>query len=417
VPRLIVASGRRSSVRHTRKTSLVQTLLIGSIVLACSGISSCKKNAPSNQPAAGPHVKWTVRTAGAGVSHPAVAPDGAIYVGTSVGVQAFSPDGKELWKLSFAAPGTPVISGDSTLYFESHYGLVLGVSSQGKLVWQPKLGLIGFKAPPALGTDNSLYYVNTASDLYAFQPTQSENASWSLSTFREGMLGSPTFLPGTAQIGLASQNGAPILLGDSTIIVPRQNFLHAFSTDGNRYWDTELSPGSLGMAAIGRDSTIYVGDDRRILYAVDPSGSVKWRFDASGSVVGSPVVDTEGTIYFTDGVALYAVNPDGSLKWRYFKSQQPHFLTPPTLSADGTIYVGAEFGLLAFHPDGTLKWNLRVYSPSSPLTIASDGSIYFACGYSWLCAVQGDGSPLMQSSWPKPFHDLSNTSRYSPLSQ
>jgi outer membrane protein assembly factor BamB len=396
---------------------LREPLCLAFIVLASLLLSSCGKKAATEEVAAGPHLKWNVRSAGTGVSHPAIGPDGTIYVGTSVGVQAFSPAGKELWKLTFGGAGTPVLSDDGTLYFSSSYGFVLGVSPDGKLTWQPKLGLIGFRAPPALGPSTSLYYVNSASDIFVFAPKRSETYDWTLGTFREGMLGASNVLPGTAKIGGASQNGAPLLLGDSTLLVPRQNFLHAIDTNGSSYWDLELTPGDLGMAAIGADSTIYVGDNQSILYAVNPNGSQKWRFDIGGSIVGSPVVDKDGVIYFTDGIALYAVNPDGSLKWRYFKARQPHFLTPPTLAENGTIYVGAEFGLLAFAPDGTLKWNVRVYSPTSPLTIAPDGTLYFGCGYFWLCAVQGENSPLMQSSWPKPFHDLANTSRYSPFTQ
>ncbi len=385
------------------------------VVLALVSLASCGKKAATEEATAGPHVKWSVRSAGTAVSHPAIAADGTIYVGTSVGVQAFSPTGKELWKLSFGGAGTPVLADDGTLYFSSSYGFVLGVSPDGKLAWQPKLGLIGFRAPPALGPGTSLYYVNTASDIFAFQPKNSDTYNWSLGTFREGMLGTSDVLPGTARIGGASQNGAPLLLGDSTVLVPRQNFLHAINTNGSRYWDLELTSGDLGMAAIAADSTIYVGDNQGVLYAVNPSGSQKWRFDMGSSVIGSPVVDKDGVIYFTDGVAIYAVNPDGSLKWRYFKARQPHFVTPPVLAENGTIYIGAEFGLLAFAPGGDLKWNVRVYSPTSPLTIAPDGTVYFACGYFWLCAVQAENSPLMQSSWPKPFHDLANTSRYSPF--
>ncbi|HUL35032.1 MAG TPA: PQQ-binding-like beta-propeller repeat protein [Candidatus Eisenbacteria bacterium] len=384
------------------------------VIFSLLVLASCGKKAVPAEASKGPHVKWSVRSAGTGVSHPAIGPDGTIYIGTSVGVQAFSPSGSELWRVRFAAPGTPVISSDGTLYFESSYGFVLGVSSAGQLVWQPKLGLSGFHAPPAIAPDASLYYVNTASDIYAFQPRQSDNYTWTLQTFREGLLSSPDVLPGTVRKGWASQGGAPLLLGDSTLIVPRQNFLHSIGTNGSNSWELELTSGDLGEAAIAPDSTIYVGDNRSVLYAVDPAGSRKWRFDAGGSVLGSPEVDTAGVIYFTDGSALYAVNPDGSLHWRYSKMQQPHFVTPATLAADGTIYIGSEFGLNAFRPDGTLKWNLRVYSPSSPLTIAPDGTVYFACGYFWLCAAQGDGAPLMQSSWPKPFHDLANTSRYSP---
>ena len=403
--------------RFTRaRSSLSRRIFLASALLAAPFLaSSCGKKVATEKSASAPHVKWTVKTDGSSVSHPAIAPDGTIYIGTSTGAQAFSPDGKELWKSPLAGPGTPVIADDGTLYFASSYGFVFGVSSAGKLIWQPKLGLIGFKTPPALGPGASLFYLNTASDIYAFHPRQSEKPDWSLQTFREGILETPNVLPGTARVGSTTQRGAPLLLGESTLIVPRQNFLHSISTSGNRSWDLELTPGSLNMAAVGPDASIYVADDRSILYAVEPSGRTKWRFDAGGLIV-SPVVDTAGISYFSDGSALYAVNPDGSLKWRYSK-QQPHFVTPPTLAADGTIYIGGEFGLLAFSPDGNLKWNLRLYSPTSALTIAPDGTIYFGCGYSWLCAVQGDGAPLMHSSWPKPFHDLANTSRYSPLNE
>ena len=404
--------------RFTRpRSSLSRRILLASALLAAPFlVSSCGKKAATEKSATAPHVKWTVKTDGMGVSHPAIAPDGTIYIGTNGGVQAYSPDGKQLWKLPLASPGTPVIADDGTLYFACNYGLVFGVSSAGKLIWRPQVGLSGFRTPPALSSDASLFYVNSPSDIYAFRPRQSESVYWSLQTFREGLLDSANVLPGSAMVNSPSKGGTPVLLGDSTLIVARQSFLHSVSTSGNRSWTLEFTPGGVSLGAIGPDATIYVGDGRSVLYAIDPSGSTKWQFEGGG-FIGSAVVDTAGVIYFTDGSALFAVNPDGSLKWRYSKQQQPHFVTPPTLAADGTIYIGAEFGLLAFSPDGNLKWNLRLYSPTSALTIAPDGTIYFGCGYSWLCAVQGDGAPLMHSSWPKPFHDLANTSRYSPLNE
>jgi outer membrane protein assembly factor BamB len=85
-------------------------------------------------------------------------------------------------------------------------------------------------------------------------------------------------------------------------------------------------------------------------------------------------------------------------------------LTSPVLAADGTLYLGGEFALIALRPDGTLKSNLRVFTPTSSVAIAPDGTIYFACAYAVLCAAEDAGSPLMQSAWPKQFHDLANTS-------
>ena len=60
------------------------------------------------------------------------------------------------------------------------------------------------------------------------------------------------------------------------------------------------------------------------------------------------------------------------------------------------------------------RWLTQIQSAdllaNSAPSIAPDGTIYFSCGYSWLCAVEDSGSPLMQSAWPKQFHDLANSS-------
>jgi len=411
-----ISTHYQASILGLTCTAVLRRIFLAAAILSATFLlSSCGKKGTTQKPQSGPHLKWSVKADGMAVSHPAIAPDGTIYISSNAGVQAYSPAGKQLWKLTLATPGTPVIADDGTLYFACNYGLIFGVSSAGKLIWQPQIGLSGFRTPPALSSDASLFFVNSPSDIYAFRPRQSDGVYWSLQTFREGFLESSTPLPGSARVDSHASGGTPVLLGDTTLIVARQSFLHSISTSGDRSWQLEFTPG-VSLAAIGPDTTIYVGDGRNVLYAIDPSGSTKWQFDGGG-FLGSAVVDTAGVIYFTDGDALYAVNPDGTLKWRYSKQQQPHFITSPTLAADGTIYIGAEFGLLAFSPEGALKWNLRVYSPTSPLTIGPDGTIYFACGYSSLCAVQGEGAQLMHSSWPKAYHDLSNTSRYSPINE
>jgi hypothetical protein len=301
-----------------------------------------------------------------------------------------------------------VISEDGTIYLGLRWGIPFGVSKDGQLVWQPGYGLIGFSGPPALGSGTTLYFLNTTGDIWAFQPKLSNQSTWSLETFREGVLGRSTVLPGTARVGEAPVNGAPVIARDGSILLPRQNFLDSISSSGSLQWNLEISPDWLGEAALADDGTIYVGGGSN-LYAVDNSGSMKWRFDGNG-VIGSPVIDSEGVVYFADWKAVYALNPDGSLKWRSFPTSAPRFTTAPTLAADGTLYVGGEFALIAMHSDGTIKWNLRVYSPTSSPTIGPDGTIYFACGYFWLCAVEDSGSPLMRSAWPKQFHDLANTS-------
>jgi outer membrane protein assembly factor BamB len=52
---------------------------------------------------------------------------------------------------------------------------------------------------------------------------------------------------------------------------------------------------------------------------------------------------------------LYAINPDGTLKWRYGTYSYVH--SSPAIGSDGTIYVGSwDNYLYAINPNGTLKW-------------------------------------------------------------
>jgi PQQ-like domain len=403
IPIVTQARGRRANA-----SPIVLLLFVCALLL----LTSCgkKSTATSAGQKTGAHLKWAFRGSGSGHSPPALGPDGTIYVGTGRSLQAVSPDGRLLWDTPLNAPDTPLISEDGTIYIALRPGIVFGVSKEGKYAWRPGYGLIGFNSPPALGPDTTLYYLNTVGDIFAFQPKRSEQTIWSLNTFREGMLGTATVLPGSARVGVISTGAAPVVTSSGSIIVPRQNFLHSISSGGSPEWELQLTSGSLGQAALATDGTIYVGDSESVLYAVDSSGSKKWQFDATGSVTGSPVIDSEGVVYFSAGDAVYAVNPDGSLKWRFSPIPHIYFYTGPTLAADGTLYVGSETALLALHSDGTLKWNLHVYSPNSAATIAPDGTIYFSCGYFWLCAVEDSGSPLMQSAWPKQFHDSANTS-------
>jgi len=389
-----------------RRARFYKTILL--LCLACFLLASCKKPGATQSSSSGPRLKWQYKSSAYGLSHPAIGSDGTIYVGTNNrGLQAISSDGKFLWRSTIGAAGVPVAADDGNIYFAMPQGLIYGIDHDGKVVWQPGYGLIGFATPPALSSGEVLYYLNITSDVWAFRTNNTKDL-WSLETFREGFL-KPDVLPGEARTSTHG-GGAPAVGHDGTLYVARQNFLHGISSRGELQWTTELSPGTLGPIALDGNDTVYVGDDRGVLYAVDSSGTRKWRFDSG--LIGAPVIDTEGTLYFSDGGAMFALNPDSSIKWRYAQPKPPgsRFFTPPVLAADGTLYVGSEFALIAIKADGTLKWTLRVPTPTSAPTIAPDGTILFACGYGELCAVEDAGSPLMQSAWPKQFHDLANTS-------
>jgi outer membrane protein assembly factor BamB len=252
-------------------------------------------------------------------------------------------------------------------------------------------------------------FTNTVSDIYAFRPESSNTPDWSQSTIRAGMISENASLPGQAYVGQAQSRNSPVIWRDETIALPRQHWLHLFNPDGAQAWLAELTPGQLGPAALADDGTVYVADDRTSFFAVTRSGDIKWKYETDGLVQGSAVVGSDGTIYFATPNSVHALAPDGTVKWKVKSPQQN--TTAPTLADDGTVYVGGYFGFLALHSDGSVKWNTRIMSPTGPATIAPNGTIYLPCGYSWVCAMQDDGSPLAKSPWPKMYHDPANTGR------
>jgi outer membrane protein assembly factor BamB len=358
----------------------------------------------------GPHLKWKFNTDNnSAVSSIALGRDGTIYIGANNGIYAASPDGSRLWKQPTAGFAHLAEAEDGTIYVSSGRGLIFGYLPNGTLSWDPRQGLIGFGGPPAIGRNGYVLFANTVSDLFAFRPESSQQPDWSRSTFRAGLVSETANLPGEALTGGPQSSNSPAIWRDETIALPRQHWLHLFQADGTAVWFTELTPGQLGPAALADDGTIYVADDRGSFFAVRRSGDVLWTSKLDGGLLGSAVVGADGTIYLAAPNSASSLAPDGTPKWQTKTPFQG--TTSLALSNDGTLYGAGTEGLYALRTDGRLKWTLHTMAGTGPPTIAQDGTIYFACGYMWVCAVEDQGSPPAKGPWPKMYHDNANTSR------
>jgi len=72
--------------------------------------------------------------------------------------------------------------------------------------------------------------------------------------------------------------------------------------------------GHPGHPVIASDGAVIVGSDDGYLYALNPSGTLRWKFPAAGSPLGAirskPAIGADGIIYFAaDDGKLYAVDP------------------------------------------------------------------------------------------------------------
>lgn len=154
----------------------------------------------------------------------------------------------------------------------------------------------------------------------------------------------------------------------------------------------------MGGPAIGADGTIYIGSGDDYFYALNPNGTLRWRYQTGGYIKGSASIASDGTIYIPsfDGY-LYAFNPNGTLYWRAWTGGSIS-AAGAALAADGTIYVGTE-KLRAFYPDGTLKWSTIIQGDvyGTVPAVSNDGTIFVTAGGS-LVAVNPDGTLRWRSS-------------------
>ncbi|MBT4484776.1 MAG: PQQ-binding-like beta-propeller repeat protein [Candidatus Latescibacteria bacterium] len=172
----------------------------------------------------------------------------------------------------------------------------------------------------------------------------------------------------------------------------------------------DLEGYNFSSPAIGDDSTVYVGVIRSypknyfILYAFNPDGTMKWKYDPHGRYKNDPVIGEDGTVYFGSTGNLYALNPDGTVKWTFDTSDigsgNTIYLSSPAIGNDGTIYIGSDSGyLFAVYPDGTLKWHVNLDDRiDTSISIGSDGTIYISSvgndnnGECHLYATSSEGS-------------------------
>jgi len=210
----------------------------------------------------------------------------------------------------------------------------------------------------------------------------------------------------------------PVLGEDDTVYFNSWSNLYAIDTeDGTERWrfETEEENTTVSSPVVGPDGTIYVGYvsysgyenevENEDLFALNPDGTVKWRFEMENGIPSFPYaveVDDDGTVYASTHGGVLAIDSEGNKEWEY-GAMSP---TPPTLSDDGTLYFVERGELIALNSDGEEKWTYDLHDglvepglvgPVDELviefapTVGPDGNIYVNSG-SWITAVSPDGT-------------------------
>lgn len=267
------------------------------------------------------------------VSNPVFSPDGkTMYIPTSTpNGNLFAIDvasGKFKW--AFSIPkltygGGALVAPDGTIYQCDTDGNVYAIQPNGTQKWHYKAeGAFG--ASPALSADGVFYCVSNAGNIYAL------NASSGAVVWSDKLNDVNT--------------GSAVAIDKSGVIYVGTNAgIYAYNSTGTRKWSLEgINVTERGAFALDGDVLYATLKSKAGLVAVNmTAGTQKWIYPTTGGDTYLPVVDKNGTIYFTEkgSKTVYAVNPDGTEKWKANVGHDLNY-SGAALSADGVLYVGSQ---------------------------------------------------------------------------
>lgn len=371
------------------------------------------------------NVRWNFSTEGVPGS-PAVNNDGTIYLpigllntDTTGALYAINPDGSLQWRLPLnilPSSTAPAIGPDGTVYVHGNgdeanilaIEKLIAVTPGGAVAWAFKFNDGGgsltdyVQSSPTIGADGTIYVGSKDTNLYALNPNGT--IKWARTPSLSGIASSPALAPD----------------GHTIYVVDSSTTIFAYSSAGVLQWRYSLSDPAIGTAndqspSVGTDGTIYVGSPDEYLYAINPNGTLKWRFQTGSRIRSTPAIGADGVIYVGSD-SLYAINPDGTQKWKFATSLFSS--ASPILGGDGLVYWRESFKAYAVNPNGIQKWSLSLWPFSaaaldSTPTIGPDGTLYlptakfFADGENGLRAYAPAATPtvtptLSPTSTPTP---------------
>ncbi len=303
------------------------------------------------------------------------------------------------WQITAYVPETaPVgavsiqVINDAGASNELPLAVTLRPPPDGHMKWRFMADSYYIQYRPAIGSDGTIYTVDSGGVLYALQPDG--GLKW---VFRFDQL---TY--GTVAIG-----------ADDTIYVAGLfSTITAVNPDGTLKWQFTEDPAGQGVfagPAVGPDGNIYVVTDYGGLgaFALSPQGQLLWNipsFDMYGGGSEEIVFGPPDQFYFIEvhqgsPAMLNAVGLDGAMSWPY-NLHLANFMTQAAVGPDGTVYVrwysaSTSKHLEAVNPDGTFKWalfdNNMVNSISTP-DVGPDGMIYLVGNLSFLEVIRPNGT-------------------------
>jgi outer membrane protein assembly factor BamB len=348
-------------------------------------------------------------------SSPELDSSGNIYIGNDNNlISKYSPVGTKDASLFLDndIEGKPAVSVDAgkppvaqnTVYVVTDNGSLYALTKSLTLKWA-----VPFDIGAAVGTytswpvirydaalgKNIVYVGSLNSRLYAVRDDGASGVQLFSYLTGGAIRGTPAINPVSGDVYFGSDNGT----------------IYAISKSGSDRWFTTPAPAAaiVSSPAVTSDGgVLYVGSNNGHMYALNTlNGNKLWEYPDPGRTPGdparigdvrsAPIIASDGAIIFgSDDGHLYALNPNGTLRWRYPSTGSAigPVRSKPAIDLNGIIYFGAGDGkLYALDPSANDPPNIQnLYLTSAELgAIVSDPNNWFADG-PWAVRVEVERS-------------------------
>lgn len=207
-----------------------------------------------------------------------VAPDGNVYASAD-GLYALTPDGKLRWKFQPSVThcaSHPAVGPDGTIFVGCQDDALYAVGPDGQKRWDFRTG-DDVDSSPAVAPDGSVYVGSDDHKLYAFSPSGA--LRWALAT------GGPV-------------RSSPALAADGTIYVGSfDGALYAVRPNGVVLWSFRAADRIVSSPLVDAAGQVLVGSEDDRLYALAADGKLLWSYLLDGDVDATPALAADGTVW------------------------------------------------------------------------------------------------------------------------